>query len=412
MKVAIVNKFFFIKGGQESLMFEEADMLRQNDCQVAFFSMHNPKNIPDYEYSKYFVDYVELSNLGKEYSLLGKLKIAKNFIYNQKAANLFEQFILDFKPDIIHCHGIAHQISPSILFVAKRHNLPVVQTLHDYQLVCPNYTFMLSGKKVCKDHKCLKGSYYKCMQYKCIKGSAMASTLGMLEAYFNKMTGAYLKNIDKFISPSHFLRNLVMESGVPKTQIDYIPNFINYPQLADNWKNDRYFVYAGRLSFEKGLKTLLRAFKDLPDANLKIIGSGPLEDELKQYKEQNNMHNVAFLGFVQRENLLSYLRSAQAMILPSEWYENAPMSILECFGMEKPVIVSNIGGMPEMFTPGKTGFLFEPGNVEGLKEQVCRFLEDPDLCYKSGKAARQEVIERFSKEMHIEKLLNLYNNLL
>lgn len=412
MKIAIVNKFFFIKGGQESLMFEEAELLQNHGHQVAYFSMHHPKNISDYKYSSFFVDHVELSNLGKEYNFLDKLKIARNFIYNHKAAANFERFLKTFQPDIIHCHGIAHQLSPSILFVAKKHNIPVVQTLHDYQLICPNYTFMLSGKNVCIEHKCINSNYYNCFKYKCIKNSITASALGTLEAYFNHYTKAYTGNINKFIAPSHFLRNLVLQSGLPDEQIDYIPNFINYPELSDNWSNDHFFLYAGRLSFEKGLKTLLKAFKDLPDISLKVVGTGPLENELLQYVKDHHIQNIEFTGFVDRQTLLSYLRSCEAMILPSEWYENAPMSILECFAMEKPVIGAKIGGIPEMVTPAQTGFLFTPGNVEELQTAVRQFSNNSEFCYQYGKTARLEAMKRFNKEIHIEKLLQLYNNLL
>lgn len=412
MKIALVNKFFFIKGGQESVMFDEAEFLQQNAHQIEFFSMHHPQNKENYEYSKYFVDHVEFSNLGKEYSFIDKLKIAKNFIYNHKSALLFDRFLTDFKPDIIHCHGIAHQLSPSILIVAKHHNIPVVQTLHDYQLVCPNYTFMLSSKEVCINHKCIKGHYYNCLLDKCIKNSYFASCLGMLESYFNQLTKMYIKNIDKFIVPSHFLEQMILDAGINKEKISYIPNFVAPYSGKIELSNNKYFLYIGRLSYEKGLKTLLQVFKDLPEARLKIIGSGPIKEELLRFKEKNQMHNVEFIGFVSRDDIDKYIRSCEALILPSEWYENAPISILEAFSMQKPVVGSNIGGIPEMIKHNYNGYLFQPGNSSDLKEQILKFNNNDTLSQQLGKNAQKYYDEEFNKEKHMKLLLSLYESVL
>ncbi|MEW5821153.1 MAG: glycosyltransferase family 4 protein [Cyanobacteriota bacterium] len=412
MKIAIVNKFFFLKGGQESLMFEEANHLQQNGFEIAFFSMHHPDNDPDYKYSKYFVDHVELSNMGKEYSFLEKIYIATNFIYNHKAAERFKSFLNDFKPDIIHCHGIAHQISPSILKVAKKYNIPVVQTLHDYQLVCPNYTFMLGAEKICVDYKCISGNYYNCLLYQCVKKTYLASFISMLEAYFNRLTGIYIKNVSKFIAPSKFLMQIIINSGIDEDQIVYIPNFVEEYKGSIEISNKRYFLYIGRLSFEKGLKTILNAFKDLSDANLKIIGTGPMETELIEYSLQNNIKNVEFLGFIPRNKIDGYIRACEAIILPSEWYENAPVSIIEAFSMQKPVIASSAGGIPEMVEDGYNGYLFPVSDVESLKFQISRFIDNPDLSLILGKNAYKYYDNNFNKEKHMSKLILLYESLL
>lgn len=393
-------------------MFDEAEFLQQNGHKIEFFSMHHPQNKQNYQYSKYFVDHVEFSNLGKEYSFIDKVKIAKNFIYNNKSARLFNSFLLDYKPDIIHCHGIAHQISPSILVIAKQHNIPVVQTLHDYQLICPNYSFMLSCERVCYDHKCLNGNYYNCLINKCIKKSYSASCLGMLESYFNQLTGIYTKNINKFIVPSHFLEEMVIESGINKEKIIYIPNFVAPYNDKIELSNKKYFLYIGRLSYEKGLKTLLQAFKDTPDTQLKIIGSGPIKEELLTFKENNQMNNVDFKGFIPREEIDQYIRSCEALILPSEWYENAPISILEAFSMQKPVIGSKIGGIPEMIINNYNGYLFQPGNRDDLKQQILKFNNDSALSQQLGKNAQKYYDEEFNKEKHMNLLLTVYETVL
>lgn len=412
MKIAIVNKFFFLKGGQETLMFQEADMLGNLGHEIAFFSMHHRNNSPDYKYSNYFADYIELSDLGSGFSLNQKLIIAKNFIYNKEVARRFNEFLKDFKPDIIHCHGIAHQLSTSILDIAKEHKIPVVQTLHDYQLVCPNYTFMLSSEKVCAELKCIKGNYYNCILYKCVKKSLPASILSSVEMYINYYKNVYVNTIEKFIAPSHFMYDIMLKSGLIEEKLVYIPNFVSIGDTDMQSQNNHYFLFIGRLSFEKGLLTLLKTFKELPEVKLKIAGTGPLESELKRYQEQNKINNVEFLGFIEGSQIPKYIRNCTAIIIPSEWYENAPMSILEAFSYEKPVIGSQIGGIPEMIIPDLNGYLFIPGDSNDLKKSILKFTQDENLTFKLGKNAKKFVEDKFNKQIHIEKLLELYNSLI
>lgn len=410
LKIAIVNKFFFLRGGQESLAFSEAEMLKNTGNEVAFFSMKHPSNPENYEYDKYFIDYAEFSNIGKEYSFFRKLNFAKNFIRNAQAAKNFELFIKDFKPDIIHCHGIAHQITPTILVVAKKYNIPVVQTLHDFQLVCPNYTLLTSGKTICDDLKCLNGNYLHCIKNKCVKNSLPASVLSSLELLFNFKI--YSNYIDRFISPSNFLRNIIIKSGISENKILHIPNSIDVEHYSPEYKSSGYFIYVGRLSFEKGLITLLNAFEKLPEAQLKIIGTGPEQDNLIDYKEKKNLKNVEFLGFKTPAELTQYFNECEAMILPSEWYENAPMSIIEAFSYGKPVIASNLGGVPEMIQDDFSGYIFQAGSSCDLVEKINKFLNDNSLHEKLGKNAREFALKNYNKQSHFDKLLNLYHSII
>jgi len=410
MKAALVNKFFYRKGGQEAVMLEEAELLKARGHEIAYFSMHHPNN-PEYKYDKYFADYVELSDSGKNHSFFEKINIAKNFIYNPKAAAKFQEFINDFQPDIIHCHGITHQLTPSILEVAKKHNIPVVQTLHDYQIICPNYSFLLSGKEICLDKKCAKGNYLNCILNKCIKNSYPASILGTAEMFINYSGGKYINLVDKFISPSKFLRQSVIDSGVSENKIEYIPNFSGVDVEESEIGYENYFLFAGRLSHEKGVFTLLKAFKDLPEAKLKLIGTGPIEEELKNYQNENAITNVEFLGYKSGSELQELFKNALAVIIPSEWYENAPMSILEAFSYSKCVIGSNLGGIPEMIINNKTGYLFNYSDEQGLKEKINSLAKNPELAISLGKNAKTFANENFSKESHINKLEALYLSL-
>jgi len=412
LKIAFVNKFFFLKGGSEKVMFDEANILEHNGHETAFFSMHHPQNPGNYKYSEYFVDYIELSNIGKEYSLLEKLKIIKNIIYNKQAAVNFEKFINDFKPDIIHCHNISSQISPSILRVAKKYNVPAVITMHDCQFVCPNYLLMKSGVKICEGNNCARGSYIHCFLNKCVKNSYSASLISALQMYFNRFTGSYTEYTDKFISPSNFLRNKVMETGLAKEKTVFIPNFVNIDEYTPEHSNYGYFLYAGRLSFEKGVNTLLNSFKKLPEARLKIAGTGPLEKELVKFTEQNNMNNVEFLGYQTGEALKESFKNCKALIIPSECYENAPMTVVEAFAYGKPVIGSNLGGIPEMVEHNKTGMLFEPKNTSELTNMISELNSTPEKVALLGRQARKKAEKLYNSSFHYEKLMELYNSLI
>lgn len=409
-KIAIVNKYFFLKGGMDKVTFEEAKLLESSGHEIAFFSMHHPLNPKEYKYNKYFIDNVEFSNLGKEYSLAEKFRIAKNFICNKQAAQRFEEFLLDFKPDIIHCHGISHQITPSILPVAKKYNIPIVQTLHDYQIICPNYTLLRANKFICDDLKCSTGNYLPCITNKCVKNSFSASVLSSLEMYINDYKSKYINNINMFISPSKFLRDQITASGMQEDKIVHIPNFVNIDEFEPEYSNKGYFLYAGRLSLEKGLYTLLNTFKELPEARLVVAGTGPLETELIDFKKKNNLNNIEFVGFKAGEELKELIKFSKALILPSEWYENAPLSIIEAFSYGKPVIASKLGGITEMVTEDFNGYLFSKGNIEELKSKIMMFENDKMLSAKLGQNARDFALNNYTGQKHLQSLLELYNS--
>jgi glycosyltransferase involved in cell wall biosynthesis len=406
LKIAIVNKFFYLKGGQDNVALSDAKMLENEGHEIAFFSMKHHNNPANYKYEKYFIDYVELSNNGKEYSFFDKLKIAKNFIWNNQAAKNFESFINDFKPDIIHCHGIAHQITPSILPIARKYNIPVVQTLHDYQPICPNYTLLLGCKTNCTDYKCIKGNYLHCIYNKCVKKSLRASVLSSLELFFNRHV--YRKYKDRFISPSKFLRERIIDSGVDENQIVHIPNSIDVKKFEPEYQSKGYFVYIGRLSFEKGLMTLIKTFEQIPEANLKIIGTGSEEIKLIEYKEQKGLQNIEFLGYKTFDELKTYFDECEAMILPSEWCENAPISIIETFSFGKPVIASNLGGISEMVINDYNGYTFTAGNKDELVKIIQKFLVNNNLYKKLGENGREFALKNYIEEDHYNSLIELY----
>ena len=283
----------------------------------------------------------------------------------------FKKLIIDFKPDIIHIHNIYHQISPSILDVAKKHKIPVVMHLHDYKLICPNYQLFVNGK-VCED--CKPKKYYRCIKKKCFKKSLAKSLLAALEMYIHhSILKIYEKNIKIFIAPSRFMKEKLIDFSWPENKIKTVINPFS-PEL--NSRSDSliseteedYFLYFGRLSEEKGLKTLIEAAA-INGVKVKLAGIGAEEENLRQVAA-NLKVEADFLGFKSGEDLKHIILKAKAVVIPSIWHENMPLSLLEALNLGKLVIVSNIGGMPEIIKHGENGLLFKPGDEHDLAARM------------------------------------------
>jgi glycosyltransferase involved in cell wall biosynthesis len=412
MRIAIVNKFFFLNGGQETVALEQMKLLQQAGQEVAFFAMHHPRNPANYPWARYFVDYADFSLKNTQQGWIQKLSIGSRFIHNKQAADRFSAFLDAFKPDIIHCHGIAHQLTYAILPEAKKRKIPVVQTLHDYQAICPSYTLLKGDGSLCTQG-CHSPNYLPCIQNTCVKNSRLASTLSAVEMAINRGLFDYIHYIDSFISPSQFLAQKVLEAGIPKERIQVIPNFlVGLEEIEPSQQHQDYYLYSGRLSSEKGLMTLLKAFRQVPRAQLRIAGEGMLKSQIETYIADHQMKNVTMLGYLQQDELHVQLMNATALILPSIWYENQPMSIIEAFAAGKPVIASNLGGIPEMVIDGENGFLFPPGNEEALARLINRFQSTPDPLSLAGCKARTDALSRYGTTRHLNSLMALYGTLL
>lgn len=404
MKVLLVNKYFYLKGGPERHISKIGKVLESKGHQAIPFSMQDERNEPT-PYAKYFVSKVDFN---RPMSLGDKLRVIPRVIYFLEARRKIEALIKETKPDIAHLHNIAHQISPSILHSLKKFNLPVVQTLHDYKLVCPTYN-MVTGGKICE--KCWGHRYYQAILQRCNRGSFSRSLLNCVEMYIHWLLGIYERNIDVFISPSNFLRNKVIEFGINGERIFHIPTFVDSRYYSPRYDGDNYFVYIGRVSQEKGLRTLVEAMKNIRTSKLLIVGEGELKTCLEGYTSRKNISNIEFLGHLSGEALKSVVRDSRFVVLPSEWHENCPASILEAFALGKPVIGSNIGGIPELITDGVDGILFEPGNSEELSAKISYLLNAAHLVPQMGENARKKVEEKYNPEVYYHRLMGVYRKL-
>ncbi|MCX7920327.1 MAG: glycosyltransferase family 4 protein [bacterium] len=404
MRILLVNKFFYPKGGSEKVFFETAELMKKNGHTVRFFSMVAPENQPSSE-SEYFVSNINFKQSG---GIFQQFKTAGRILYSLEAKKKIQMLIDKEKPDLAHLHNIYHQISPSIIDSLKKNNIPIIMTLHDYKLTCPIYV-LYRDQQVCDD--CKNGKYYKVVLHRCVKNSRIKSILTMVEMYLHHSILHIYEQVDVFISPSRFLLNKTHEMGF-KGRIVYLPNFIDAAEYTPEYQpKDNTLVYFGRLSEEKGVLTLLDAVKEL-DCTLKIIGEGPQQERLEQKVEQEQIKNVVFLGYKRGRELQDEIRHALAVVIPSEWYENNPRTIIESFALGKPVIGANIGGIPELVVDGQTGYLFQPGNSQDLRQQLIRAVTNKNKLVEMGKQARQLVETELTPEKHYQQLMEVYHEVL
>jgi glycosyltransferase involved in cell wall biosynthesis len=407
MRVLQVNKFLHTYGGSETVMFQTADLLQAHGHDVMYFSMRDERNRRS-EQAPYFVSNVDFSPHVRRHGL-GRLQtpmIAARALYSRESAHNIEGLVRETKPDVAHLHNIHHQLSPSILRPLRRLGVPAVMTLHDYKLICPNLMLHANGSicERCKGHR-----YYEAVLQKCVKKSRLRSAICATEAYAHTATRAYHRGISYYIAPSRFMRDKVIEFGTDPDQVVHLPNFLNLDAFQPNHAAGSYFLYAGRIERVKGVETLLRAASSITgDFDLRIAGDGDIRPELEGRIAASGQRNVHFLGKVPPEQMGEVIHGASCVVVPSEWYENAPMSVLEAFAYGKPVIAARIGGIPELVADGVTGLLFEPGNANDLQRAIERLIERPGLAAEMGRRAREDVEARFGPERHYEGLMAIY----
>jgi len=404
MQLLFLNNYHYLRGGSEQVCFGEIKLLKSYGHVVDAFARKTSEDVQS-NCSDFFPEDMKTDSLSLGF---GALRTLRELLYSLESKKQLSKLLRGVAPDLAHVHNIYGRLTTSVLDLLFKKNIPIVMTLHDYKLVCPSYKLM-SGDRVCED--CKGGKYYNAMLNKCHKDSLLASAIYSFESWFNDFFKKYKKNVCFFIAPSQFLRNKLIEFGWSANQIVYIPNYIVTHDFIPNYDSENYLLYIGRLSGEKGIGTLIKAFKAVKEKNIQlmIVGDGPERESLvKRAKEDNR---IQFTGYLSGKELGEATQNAKAVVVPSEWYENAPISILEAFAYGKPVIGAMIGGIPEMIDEGKNGFLFESGSVKDLTEKINKFLEysNSDIA-EMGKAARKKAEDKYNPEIHYEKLIKVYKN--
>lgn len=407
MKILVINKYLYSRGGDAIVTLSTGELLQAYGHDVVFWGMKNPQN-RTFPNTDLFIDEVDLNTGGG--GVKGQLRIAGNMLYSLEAKRKVEELIKRTgKPDLVHLHNFAHQISPSVLHVFRKHNIPCVMTMHDYKLVCAAYS-MLSKGAPCE--KCAGGAYHQCFLTGCVKGSKAKSLLNTVEMYLHHKILNIYKYIDLFISPSRFLKDKVQSMGFDRP-VEVLPNFINITDYQPRFEaGEQTICYIGRLSSEKGVPTLIEALKLLPQVHLKIIGDGPLRVELETKVTSSGMKNVSFLGHCSGDQLKEEIRTSRFAVCPSECYENNPRSVIETFALGKPVVGARIGGIPELVRDHETGLTFQHGNVTDLVEKITDLMAAPERCVAMGRRARQWAEQELTSDKHYDRLMCLYRRVL
>lgn len=403
MRVLLIDKYHRQYAGPQRLYFDTAKLLRAEGHEVAFFAMRHPKNEPT-EWSKYFVEEVDYEE-ANQLSWWGKIRVAQNIIFNFQAKRNLEALIQEFKPDVAHLFVTYHQLSPSIIWALKKHGVPIVMTLCDYKIASPNYSLFVRGK--IWEHS----SGFRCLIDRCVKDSYAKSAVCVIEQWLHRLLGTY-GQVDAYLGLSQFLIDTYKRLGFPYPITLLTQPLVPLPDLAQPLpkKTGKNFLYFGRLSAEKGVATLIRAFAELNSGEtLSVVGFGPEEERLKELtKELGLEEKVRFLGPVYGEGLTVLLAEARAVVVPSEWYENTPYALLETLASGTPVIAARAGSLPERIRDEYNGFLFEPGNAHDLAEKIRLLYQVPLESLQTN--ARQSVMS-LDQETYLQSLLTLYSSL-
>lgn len=339
----------------------------------------------------------------KSKTLINKLSLFVNTVWSISSYIEFHRFLKEHNPDIVHFHNFFPIISPSAYYACKKRNIPVVQTIHNYRLICPAATFLREGK-VCE--KCLHGSILNSVKYGCYRGSRLQTLPIATMITVHKLFSTWTDKVSHYIALTEFSKKKIAASSIPPEKITVKPNFLNN-QEEEICEKENYILYVGRLSYEKGIEILLNAWQQIKNdqnTQLLIIGDGPQFDKLRR---ENG--NAVFLGKQSSTNVIKYMQKAKYLIVPSIWYEGFPMTIIEAYSVGTPVICSKIGSLQEVVRDSYTGFHFQSSDVESLRhvlEKALSYKQHRSLCVNSHDLFKS----KYSKQLNYDILIRIYQN--
>ncbi|MFZ0317775.1 MAG: glycosyltransferase family 4 protein [Candidatus Sulfotelmatobacter sp.] len=403
MRILYCNKYNYPFSGTEAYMFAAMDLMRSKGHSVALFSMADGRG-ESTPYDHHFMPHAEFKN---QEGWSHKVRLVARAIYSLEARRRIGAMIADFRPDVAHVRNIYHHLSPSILWELKRRGIPVVYHLNDFKVLCPSYNLVSRGE-ACE--ACKGGKSWHLLKEKCYPGWPARMTL-MAEAYFHRSLGTYRKCVDCFLAPSQFVRDKFVEHGWDAAKFEVLPHFQPVCQVRERDAGNAPILYFGRLSSEKGVADLLRAMQRLPNIQLVIAGDGPERIALEQMRAQLELENVKFIGQIGGEELESAIAGSRFTVLPSHAYETLGKTILESYAHGRAVIASDLGSRRELVYEGKTGLLYETGDVSQLASALKFLSSQPGLADEMGLAGRELVRLRHTPGAHYESLVGLYERL-
>lgn len=386
MKIVIVHNTYQQPGGEDIVFRNECELLKSAGHEVVEYQRSN----------------LDAAN----YVSVRQLALAKRTIWASDTRREFRQLLLRERPHIVHVHNTFVMVSPSIYWACRDARVPVVQTLHNYRLLCPSAQFFRDGK-VCEE--CLEHGLWRGVQYGCFQGSSRATAVVAAMLTTHRFLGTWSRLIDYFFALTEFARLKFIQGGLPPDKILVKPNFVD-PDPGEGNGNRTYALFVGRLSPEKGLWTLLAAWARLGKAiPLHIVGDGPLRAELEEYARQHGLSNVRFRGRLAWKETMDVMKGARCLIFPSECYEGAlPLTVVEAFACGTPVIASRLGAMQDLIADGATGLHFTPGDSTDLASKVEHAWTHPSDLDAMRKRGRRTYEATYTAERNYAMLLETY----
>lgn len=383
----MLHNRYQLLGGEDGVFDAECKLLESKGHEVLTYERHN--------------------NEIKDYSRLGKLALLWKTVWSSESYRHIKAIIRRAKPDIAHFHNTFPLISPAAYYACKAEGVPVVQTLHNYRILCSMAKFVRNGN-ICEE--CIGHPPWRGILHGCYRNSRLQTLPVAAMEWVHNWLKTWVDKVDVYIALTEFAGKKLIEGGLPAHKVVVKPNFLAYPPKP-SFDHNGFAVFLGRLDAVKGLRTLLGAWQGMRDIPLKIIGDGPLRDELEEKKRRYGLSNIEFLGQLPFEECMKWLRQARFMVMPSLWYEMFPLTIREAFACGKAVLASNLGSMAELVTDGKTGLLFNPGDPQDLAKKARRMLENEEKVIEMGKNARAEFEAKYTAERNYEMLMGIYDRL-
>ena len=378
LRILLIHNYYQQSGGEDTEFAAEKKLLRQKEHEVVEFVRHNA-----------------------EIQEIGHLRVAIDAVWSRYSQHALQRLLQATRPDVAHFHNTFLLISPAAYYACREEGIPVVQTLQNYRLLCPGATFLRDGR-VCED--CVgKTIPWPGVLHGCWRGSRVQTSVVMAMLASHRLLGTWQKQVDVYVALTEFARQKFIEGGLPAEKIAIKPNFI-YPDPGPGDGSGNYVLFVGRISQEKGIRTLVRAWRKLKEVPLKVAGDGPLMEEIQRASSKG----LEILGWRPHDEVLSLIKGARFLVFPSEWYEGFPLAIAEAFACGVPVIASRLGAMAEIVENGRTGLHFEPGNPEDLAAKVEWAWTHPQQMTEMGHEARREYEQKYTAERNYEMLMEIY----
>jgi glycosyltransferase involved in cell wall biosynthesis len=376
MRILMVHNAYQQRGGEDSVVDAEFELLRDQGHDVVLHLRHND-----------------------EVKQASRFGVAAQALWSTRTTSDIQGLVTTFRPDVMHVHNTLPLVSPSVYWAAHSAGVPVVQTLHNFRLLCPQATFLREGR-VCED--CLGKVPWRAVQHRCYRESAVQSGVVAAMLVAHRGLGTFQHKVSRYIALNQFCKGKFVSGGLPADRISVKPNFVSWVPTPQ-WAQREGGLYVGRLSEEKGIQVMLDAIRMVPGHGVKVVGSGPFEAETR------SVAGADYLGYLPLNDIMARMATAAFLVLPSVCYEGFPRTLVEAFASGMPVIASRLGSMAELVSDGVTGLLFEPGNAADLVAKIQWANAHPQDMLRMGQAARAEYEANYTPERNARQLVEIYN---